>query len=188
MPRIMETAGYKKLAVLARQLGGRIVYDPKWAERDREESFWPDIAYPEMGKRGYSDAPFCTGLGVYWAKKIIVHQDEGFTLSGLIHEMGHVFACRFQPSSKHVDETKFLGWEIVLSRRLGVHSLWLDEMGTYGVHTYEDGSLAEDDFGDFSEIKELSDKQRRRLFKSAIEYCQKLGTVGPRRGLRSVRN
>jgi hypothetical protein len=175
----IDTPAYKRLGTLARRLGGQILHDRNWT------GLWNE-GQPNNGKRGYSEAPFDNGIGVYYAKKLIVHGNAGFTLSGLIHEMGHVFACRFQPNSRHCDETDFLGWEIALARRLSVTHIWMNEMGNYGVHVADDGTL--DDEGDFSEIRGLTDKQRRKCFASAIVKAQRLGILGRRGEIRSIRN
>lgn len=182
-----KTSTYQKLVRLARRLGGQVecCQESELRYYGRFDSSWVSKKY---GMRGWSTAPFCDGIGVYWSRKLIVHRETGFTCAGLIHEMGHVFACKQSPNHRDCDETDFLGWEISLAQRMGVKDSWMREMGSYGVHTWEDGSLAVDDeIGDFSEIKQLTNKQRQQLFLSAVAHSQKLGSLGSKGQIHSLR-
>ena len=120
MPTAMETTAYKKLAALAKRLGGQIIpTDGPW-EGEKWETFPKN-----MGRRGWSTAPFCANIGVYWAKKVIAHKKVGFSTAGLVHEMGHVFASKTPPNAKDTDEVDFLGWEVTLAASLGIRAAWV---------------------------------------------------------------
>lgn len=174
----METPAYKKLVKLAKRLGGQVLPIP--AER------WKGGLYSQfptdLGSRGWLTAPFCKSIGVYWSEKLIVHQLAGFSNAGLIHEMGHTFASKHPPNSKHVEEVDFLGWELELAKSLGVRPAWLREMASYGVNIDDDG------INSFCTISELSRKGRDKVFAEARATAIKLGSLGPKGEIRTVRS
>jgi hypothetical protein len=178
MTTTMETPAYKKLVALAKRLGGRIVpTDGPW-EGDRWETFSSDL-----GRRGWSTAPFCANIGVYWAKKVIAHKKVGFSTAGLVHEMGHVFASKTPPNNKHTDEVDFLGWEVTLAARLGIRAAWVREMSSYGIH-YDN----EDGPDQFAQLGDLTRKERANVLARAVTKAQQLGSLGPNLEIRSIRN
>jgi hypothetical protein len=172
--KTMETPAYKKLVSLAKRLGGRVIpTDGSW-EGDRWETF------PKgLGRRGWSTAPFCSNIGIYWTKKIVAHKMVGFTNAGLIHEMAHVFACPYPPNHNSCEETEFLGWELTLAEKLGIRAQWMREMKSYGLHDEDDN---------FTEIGMLERGERKRIFAKHVELAQVMGSLGPRREIRSIRH
>ena len=166
MTTTMQSRAYKQLVTLARRLGGDVVAKS-------------DIEIDRLHRGDWSVAPFCIDIGVYWRKKIIIHRTSGFTTAGLVHEMGHVFACRYHPNHNKCEETDFLGWEVMLARRVGIYGTWLKEMKDYGLH---------DEENHFVEIGSLDKPERDHLFAQHILKAQKLGSLGPRGEIRTIRN
>lgn len=171
----MQSSSYKQLVSLTKRLGGKVVVVPKEEWEGDGLSNYPI----SLGPRGWSTAPFCSGLGVYWNKKVIAHTTGGWSCAGLIHEMGHVFACKKPPHSKYCEETDFLAWELELSKRLGIYPAWLREMSAYGIN---------DTDGHFHELGDLEPSERKVIFAQHRLDAIRLGSIGPRGQLRSIRN
>lgn len=70
------------------------------------------------------DCPFSNYLGVNWNKKIIYISKIAriSDISGMIHEMGHVFASDKPPNSS--EEFVFFGWEYAAAKSVGLLKLW----------------------------------------------------------------
>lgn len=73
-------------------------------------------SYSTRKKRTFFGAPFADGLGVNWeAKRVLYVPDEPqVTIAGIIHEMGHVFACAEPPEKSQ--EVQFFGWEYTVAK------------------------------------------------------------------------
>jgi len=71
-----------------------------------------------------SRCPFSNYLGVNWDKKIIYISDVAriSDISGVIHEMGHVFASDKPPNRS--EEFVFFGWEYAAAKSIGLLKLW----------------------------------------------------------------
>jgi hypothetical protein len=102
----------------------------------------------EHGLLGYqkrfNEAPFSSAIGLFWKTKTVVYVPEALldegplesprasgtskAISVIIHEMGHVFACRKPPWDSN--EYQFLGWEYAVAKLIGMsredwyHSIW----------------------------------------------------------------
>lgn len=186
MTTTMQSPAYQRLAALTQQFGGQIlVVDEPW-----EGEMWKTFP-PGLNRRGWSTAPFCSNIGIYWAKKIIVHKKVGFTTAGLIHEMGHVFASKLHPNHRMAEEAEFLGWEVVLATQMGIRRQWMREMEAYNVNLKsEDDDDDEMNDGQYTQyaLGELTRAERKKVFTKAIALAQKLGSLGPDREIRSIRN
>ena len=99
-----------------------------------------------MDEETFSEAPFTNNsIGVFWKKKHIV--TVGVPHPGhLLHEMGHIFACKYEPNAVECDEFTFVGWEYKLAEEVGVVQEWLEFMQPFGVDPhYEFGMLPIDE-------------------------------------------
>lgn len=114
-------------------------------------------------------APF-TGwdLGVDYQNKVIYYSDfcmpsrAETVATGIIHEMGHVFACNQEPEYA-TDEFDFLGWEWAVAKKIGLTQI--------AFCRGNDGYLITNN-GD--EIQELvTDTSRRRKFFASILMAAK---------------
>jgi hypothetical protein len=105
-------------------------------------------------RRGFYGAPFTNhDLGVLWAKKQVVYSGT-VGWPEVIHEMGHVFACRVNPNRS--EEFDFLGWEYALAKYIeGPMDEWLRELRNYQIAS--DGR----EFGDLSPSERFKFLQER---------------------------
>lgn len=90
------------------------------------------------------DAPFSShSLGVdYDAKVVYYSEDDPPPWWEMVHEMGHVFACRERPQV--CDEYTFFGWEYAVFKMLGaIEGGWTEAQKYYQIGNG-------DDFGDLS--------------------------------------
>lgn len=130
------SAAIEKLVSWAKAHGGALVEHPSsaWVRKpfDSARGHWT-IRSPDWA--GVSVAPFSDDYGVRWGKRE-VHYRAGRELGPIIHELGHVFACRFPPNHRMCIEPRFFGWEWVLSQELGLEKEWLASVQDYGL-TYE---------------------------------------------------
>lgn len=117
-------------------------------------------------EEAFSEAPFTNGdLGIYWKAKMVfytsrtpIHPVE------VIHEMGHVFACKKAPAD--ADEFPFLGWEYRLALKVGIeHATWFNVNRDYVV---EEGGRALSDF---------SKAQQEPLVEKLIAEAKKRGLL-----------
>lgn len=87
----------------------------------------------EETANGYSFCPFCSGLGIVWASKEIWHrEDVVIHWATIIHELGHLVACKKPP--KESNEFEFLGWEYLMVKHLKYSvKEWMRELADYSV-------------------------------------------------------
>lgn len=112
----------RKLSRIARRWGGEII-------RLTQEQYY------YLGRQtGISEAPFAVELAVNYSEKTIYCVTP--TWYELVHEMGHVFACRQPP--RQSSDFDFLGWEWVLARQLKGVRKWIAGNADYGVNPEED--------------------------------------------------
>ncbi len=106
--------------------------------------------------------PFSNNLGINWEKKIVYISKAAtiFDVSGMIHEMGHVFACAKKPSL--TKEYEFFGWEYATATKLGLLFIWNEGSENYAL--IEDGGK---DWGD------LSAEQKDSLIQERLSYAIK---------------
>lgn len=94
----------------------------------------------------FVEAPFADWAGMHWDAKLIVGVHDRVNVNAVIHEMGHVFACKTDPNGVKWDgsyEWDFLGWEMAVAYKVGCYQQWSDQNSAYGV---DDGS----NWGDLS--------------------------------------
>jgi hypothetical protein len=128
----------KKLRNLAQKWGGKLVelsrddFDTRFGGKDPN-----NLRYP----KGLYNAPFSShDLGIHWAKKQVIYSLPA-EWPEIVHEMGHVFACKKNPGRS--DESTFLGWEYAVALYIGgPMNEWDNCMGDYGVEGQEYGSLS----------------------------------------------
>jgi len=169
MNKLFRSERYEALCRTALRLGGHIVMV------NGQES----LGF--LGNRGSSGAPFSRDLAIYWKKKIIVHTPQITNLAGLIHEMGHVFACKYPPGSDRCNEVDFLGWEYSLATTLGCKSDWIRDMKDYLVDGDTEGLYPSDCFGN------LTNKQRASLLAVKVALAQAAGSLTKDGRVRSIR-
>ena len=120
---------------------------------------------------GISEAPFQCGLGLHWKTRRLYYDPSWTTCcvqaTGIIHEMGHVFACLSYPFA---EELGFFGWEYALARKLGCVRSWVENNRGYVVG----GS---DGLEDSFEFGELSLAERRLFLRARLADATRSGLV-----------
>lgn len=121
------------------------------------------------------NAPFDGQLGVDYEKKWIYMRDDykvSYTfVSGVIHEMGHVFACKVPPGDV-IDEMDFLGWEMAMAINTSLSLLhWCHHSG------YSIGSYWYDKLKDGRELGYLTHEEVYKLACDQIVAAEELGIV-----------
>lgn len=115
------------LAQVCKNLGGDLVV---W-----EGEFIPTIKQG-LCEEGWSFAPFVNeNVGVHWQSKTVAIPRTYESMGTIIHEMGHVFACKVPPNHCH-DEWSWMGWEIALAKKIGIKE-WLKNNEYYVEFTYQ---------------------------------------------------
>lgn len=158
-----ETA-IDRLAALCTTWGGRleVISAQEYAAVDRKGRF--------------STAPFTNAdLGIFWkAKRIVYTKEWPPSASAIIHEMGHVFACRRSPNTLRSNEYRFLGWEITLAPLVGVsRKEWCDANRDYQVsippfHPHSAETI---------ELGELEPAEVEMLLEERVRYARKVGLL-----------
>lgn len=126
-----KTLLLSRLSELARGWGGEI--------RSLSEEEFNDC---QMTVGDFSVAPFDPGFGVAWEDKIVCYCPEKAPslICGLIHEMGHVFACLEPPPD--AEEYIFLGWELEVANVIGLsRQAWYKGNADYSVMDATIGQL-----------------------------------------------
>ncbi len=137
-----------RLLPFIKQWGGEVVYLSSIHE------------YP----RGVSEAPFSNSLAIDHARRIL-YLAPHFEVGEVIHEMGHVFACRVSPFLS--DEIEFVGWEFTLARKAGLVDEWLESMWNYGIGETSLGS----------EFRDLSLDDQSEFLEWAVRQAEDLGLI-----------
>lgn len=128
--------------------------------------------YRFLDKEALFEAPFTSNLAVNWKKKEIHYAGSIAPWPHLVHEAGHLLACRDTPEAS--DEYKFLGWEIAVVKHLGLSMKeWHKNNNDYGLDgwDYEGSSYAA--IGNIPYDSEAFDT----FVDSHIEMAQKIGIV-----------
>lgn len=144
-------------------------------ERSRRQGGYKDPKpenVPEL-----SEAPFTSGHGIWWSRKIIyaVHGLAG--VGPIIHEMGHVFAAVHPPNHEceACVEWNWFGWEGAVARKIGAFRTWSRQNTDYVIE--ENG----DSWG------KLLPARRRTIVLNCLKIAQKLGTLDENGNPRNVR-
>jgi hypothetical protein len=131
------------------------------------------------------EAPFTSyRLGIDWIKRVVyfVWDTDGHTRlcwGDIIHEMGHVFACKKNPDNS--DEYDFFGWEWALMKQIGGNEdQWNESQKHYQIGIQVNGSW-------FNEWGSLTPKQRRHVLKDRLEKAKALGLIDSRRKVQAIR-
>jgi hypothetical protein len=144
-----------RLRYLCRMWGGqiRIVTDDTYYDRTDSQP-------------GFYEAPFNTPyLGFFWKSKVI-WAAQPFTWPNVLHEMGHVFACRHPPLNQPAgnDEWDFFGWEYATALYIhGDLDQWTDANSDYGT-----------DDGDFAT---LTHEKQKELLGDRLAAAENLGLI-----------
>ena len=120
--------------------------------------------------------------GVHWKKKIIYAVRGTQHIGFVIHEAAHVFADRYHPDHDKCDEWAWLGWEIVVARRLGVLAAWSRQNANYCLGDGLDTGL-----GKGKDWGVLSAHERRAVVTDRLAHAKKIGVLSECGALRSVR-
>jgi hypothetical protein len=162
------------LAAICRRLGGQLVIcesqDAFFEILDADE----DVCMP--GTVGS-----ISEYGIHWRKKIIYAVHDTKHIGFIIHEAGHVFADRHDPDDAKCDEWEWLGWEIVVARRLDAWSAWSRQNAHYHLG---DGIRG---VGKGKDWRELSSKARHTIIADRLAHAKKIGLISPRGVPRSLR-
>ena len=159
----------ERLAHLCRRWGGKLIVLPDTTEFN--EVF-------EQGRRGglsgddpdLSEAPFENWHGVNWRNKIVYTTTFHTVLGAIIHEMGHVFACKSGPGI--ANEWAFLGWEACTARLVGCYNVWSAQNKHYGVIDDDNKhTLSAGEWGG------LTLSEQRRLLRERVVAGQKAKIV-----------
>lgn len=130
------------------------------------------IYQDKKGDTGYSRAPFATGrLGLNYEKKQIIFVGD-IPAADIIHEMGHVFACKYEPYRS--SEIDFFGWEYLLAKKFDIFEDWIKANNEYMI--CEDGSHT---IGEFNKEFGLD---------SLINLLSQHATEASRKGLLDAEN
>lgn len=126
-------------------------------------------------QRADLNAPFAKHVGLNYTTKQVFYDPDAIPAvhspSLLIHEMGHVFACRRAPHS--ADEFGFLGWEYVLARRTGMVRAWLKGSARYGIPGWKISGT--DSYA--VELQDLKGRDLSRFLASRVRAAARLGLI-----------
>lgn len=139
---------------LAKQLGGRVIV----------------VDHFRKAKPTEVSCPFSTSLSIDWDAKIVYVSEAAKRedVSGLIHEMGHVFASR-QPSNQS-KEWPFFGWEYCAALKLGLLYQWDHGNANYSISS-SISSRYRGDWGD------QTPDQKDEIIRDRITYAIKAKMV-----------
>jgi hypothetical protein len=132
--------------------------------------------------RGFSHAPASNGdLGVLYYERLVVYvagSAPDIDPSSIVHEMGHVFACKRSPN--RCKEFGFFGWEYALCQSVGVtHDAWVKANRKYQVGTSRNG---------YSSLEDLQPEKVERVIQTAIRHATRHGLIGDDGVPRSIRS
>jgi hypothetical protein len=154
----------------AKQLGGDIVVVDKLTARFSEAGVFPcPFAYHTMA--------------IDWHEKtVIVAQDlTADNISGLIHELGHVFASNKTPNG--AKEFDFFGWEYVVAGKLGLLFQWSHGTRDYAI---ADVDVVGNAAGN-SEWGALDAVRQDRLIRERLDHAIKTKLITKQLQPRSIR-
>ena len=137
-----------KLQKLCKSLGGDLIaLSSEQFDNKRNKTFY--------------ECPFARGqLGLDFSKKHVLYAGPP-VWPEIIHEMGHVFACKKAPPFS--EEWSFLGWEYAVCLYIqGNIDEWKQNMGAYQVGGINDG----DEFGP------LPDTVQQALLLERLAYAK----------------
>jgi hypothetical protein len=129
----------EKLRGLAQKWGGELVelsrddFDTRFGGKDSQTV-----------PKGLSQAPFSShDLGICWSKKQVIFGQPA-EWHEIVHEMGHIFACKQRPYKSK--EWNFFGWEYALALYVGGRAAakeWTAANKDYGISDFKfrDGQL-----------------------------------------------
>ena len=145
-----------RLAKMCSAWGGQLMVLPK---QDFRRIRWAEWA-------GLSRSPV-SYLGVDWRSKKVFTAEPG-AWHHIIHEMGHVFACKDIP--KVSQEIEFLGWEHAVARQVASSDAWFSswESCSEGYVLTNDGRM----FGDVprrESVKIIADLEKRARKKKIVD-------------------
>ncbi len=126
------------------------------------------------GSETISFCPFDSWCGIDYKQKALVYVSARVSDIGvMIHETGHIFACKNEPYNSH--EFDFFGWEYVMAQKLGAMAEWEKSTAAYGIN-YNDslnGLQHYDEYGD------LLNKPgpKKRFLKERLKESRELGLI-----------
>jgi len=163
------------LGYVCRDFGGRLTIVP---QREFDQLFGRSGTDATRGDEELSESPFTEAHGLWWSRKIIYAVEGREEIGSIIHEMGHVFAAPHHPHHEcsECHEWNWLGWEIVVARRVGAARTW----SRHNAH-YQTGE------GGGGRWSTLTAKQRGVVVADRLAHAQKIGVVGTDGAPRSIR-
>lgn len=119
---------------------------------------------------GWHEAPFTDGMGIHWpSRRVFVKESHTKYTTDIIHEMGHLFACRWNPNGP-IEEHEFLGWEIRLALLVGLpDSEYKRQNSNYVV----DAPITDG----YASIKDLSRAEWIKAKRNAIAFSKAKGLL-----------
>lgn len=175
-----------RLKRLSKRLGGEIKELTSHEFKSLRDKY-SVIQYSKNGI-GFSEAPFTNKLlGLDYANHI-VYVGEECSISGIIHEMGHAFACQDPPDIS--DEFDFFGWEYLLAKKLGIEADWQSNNKDYGLgctsDLFKNQGLDFRKYGQHLHFRELDEADLETLLSNRITVGKQRGIIGPRGEIRSL--
>jgi hypothetical protein len=118
----------RELGKMCHKFGGRLVRVEKDAFDKLEFSSKGGLVF-QGGN--WDHAPFTLrDLAINWLNKVVIYSGE-VPWTEIVHEMGHVFACK-EPPSEHPSEFEFFGWEVVIAKKFDLDK-WIENNRDYVV-------------------------------------------------------
>lgn len=127
-------------------------------------------------QRWFRAAPASDECGIDWNHKRVYATHTGCDVEAVIHEMGHVFAVPDHPDACG-DELRFLGWEVLLARAVGVYRQWSDGNRYYGLGTA--GYACQKYEVDCPDWQDATAARKARAVKESIHLGVVLGSICP---------
>lgn len=156
-------------AQLCESWGGKLVYHTQFL-------FKRLFRRPEHDRisEAFTEAPAAPWHGINYQAKTVYVVPEHATINGVIHEMGHVFACCDDPDKS--DESDFLAWEVAVAFKLKCYREWSLGNSTHGTGmitgcTYDDGKYIGDEWG------QINARCKAEFIRMCINYGLKVGNL-----------
>jgi len=139
--------------------------------------------YDKLADRKFDDAPFTSNdLGVDFRTKTFYYsKDRQPDWPEIIHETGHVFGSKHDPTSSKCAEPHFFGWEYLLAKKIRAPiEPWYDNNNDYGINPEcecHKHKRARNRRSVFPEFGEFDRKCQLAIINHWVEFGKKYGNV-----------
>lgn len=138
-----------------------------------------NLSVEEYQSAQIEKAPF-TGndLGIDWESKTLFYTEAREPWwPEVIHEMGHIFACKHPPNSNSCNEIDFFGWEYVLARKIrGPIRDWYNSNEDYQIDSC-DCHRCKSNGPSYKELGRLDRLCQRRMIRQYIQSGIESGNI-----------